>query len=76
MSHFPDFTQLAYEAFSFPELPATGTVSPADPPVQTDEQIPVKGLFTAEDLPPVASLDTPVWRPGLMGPTVKLQQRL
>jgi len=66
MNATPDFTRLDYNAFSFPDAPA-----PVDdaPPLSTYEQIPVKGLFTAADLPPVEMLDTlPGFAPFLRGP--------
>ncbi len=59
----PDFTKLAYDAFVF--APATAAVSEAPATAedwQTYEQIPVKPVFTAADLPPAAVLDT---MPGL-----------
>ena len=69
MSNSPDFTKLAYDAFSFPNPPPTGAVPPTVPPLITYEQIPVKGLFTAADLPPTVSLDTvPGLAPFTRGP--------
>ncbi len=69
MSNSPDFTKLAYDAFLFPNPPQTGTVPPTVPPLVTYEQIPVKGLFTAADLPPSESLDTvPGLAPFTRGP--------
>ncbi|HYD83511.1 MAG TPA: methylmalonyl-CoA mutase family protein, partial [Opitutus sp.] len=60
MKDVPDFTKLAYDAFSFgnakPAAVADATSS------QTYEQIPVKPVFTADDLPPQGELDT---MPGL-----------
>ena len=69
MSHTPDFTKLPYESFSFPAPPESDAVPAAVPPVQTYEQIPVKGLFTAADLPTDGSLDTvPGLAPFTRGP--------
>jgi len=69
MSHTPDFTKLAYESFSFPVTPDAGAAPATVPPVQTYEQIPVKGLFTADDLPTDGSLDTvPGLAPFTRGP--------
>jgi methylmalonyl-CoA mutase len=60
MKKTPDFTQLAYDSFSFSDGKG-GT--PADAPASlTYEQIPVKPVFTAADLPPTSELDT---MPGL-----------
>ncbi|MBI5767134.1 MAG: methylmalonyl-CoA mutase [Verrucomicrobia bacterium] len=60
MNHAPDFTQLAYDSFVFP---GTKPASAGDASVwQTYEQIPVKPVFTAADLPPAEALDT---MPGL-----------
>ena len=59
----PDFTKLAYDSFTFP--PANANVSAAaasSDDWQTYEQIPVKPVFTAADLPAEAVLDT---MPGL-----------
>jgi methylmalonyl-CoA mutase len=60
MNNLPDFTQLAYDAFSFPHSPAGP--APAAPAWQTYEQIAVNPVLTSADLPPVAELDT---MPGL-----------
>ena len=69
MSATPDFTQLPYESFSFPAPPDSPAAPPPEPPVQTDEQIPVKGLYTAADLPTDGSLDTvPGLAPFTRGP--------
>ena len=69
MSATPDFTQLPYESFSFPASPDSPAAPPPEPPVQTDEQIPVKGLYTAADLPTDGSLDTvPGLAPFTRGP--------
>ncbi|HVU32391.1 MAG TPA: methylmalonyl-CoA mutase [Opitutaceae bacterium] len=59
MKNAPDFTQLTYDSFAFaaaPSAPPDGT------PLGTYEQIPVKPVFTAADLPPADVLDT---MPGL-----------
>jgi len=59
----PDFTKLAYDSFAF--APAKSSVPPAAAQAAhwlTYEQIPVKPVFTADDLPPSAVLDT---MPGL-----------
>ncbi len=69
MSHTPDFTKLAYGSFSFPVTPDSGAVPAAVPPVETYEQIPVKGLFTEADLPTDGALDTvPGLAPFTRGP--------
>ncbi len=69
MSNTPDFTKLPYESFSFPAAPDSGAAAATVPPVQTYEQIPVKGLFTADDLPTDGSLDTvPGLAPFTRGP--------
>src|SRR4051794_32442911 len=61
MKNSPDFTTLAYDSFSFAE--ANNHVRASDTAAwQTYEQIPVKPVFTAADLPPDAALDT---MPGL-----------
>ncbi len=60
MKDSPDFTQLAYDAFTFDD--AAGVATAHAPAEQTYEQIPVKPVFTAADLPPVEELDT---MPGL-----------
>ncbi|HEY0945844.1 MAG TPA: methylmalonyl-CoA mutase [Opitutaceae bacterium] len=63
----PDFTALAYDAFPFP--PATNAPKAEAPPVQTDEQIPVKAVYTAADLPATDVLDTmPGFAPFTRGP--------
>ncbi len=60
MKDSPDFTQLAYDAFVFN---GSGNGAPVNAPAeQTYEQIPVKPVFTAKDLPPTGELDT---MPGL-----------
>ena len=69
MSRTPDFSQLPYDSFSFPAPPDSAGAPPPEPPVQTDERIPVKGLFTAADRPNDASLDTvPGLAPFTRGP--------
>ena len=69
MSRTPDFSQLPYDSFSFPPPPASAGAPPPEPPVQTNERIPVKGLFTAADRPNDASLDTvPGLAPFTRGP--------
>ena len=69
MSHTPDFTQLPYESFSFPAPSDSDAAPAAVSPVQTYEKIPVKGLFTAADLPTDGSLDTvPGLAPFTRGP--------
>jgi len=60
MKNAPDFTKLAYDAFTFAE--AKTAPAPDAPPWQTYEQIAVKPVFTADDLPPASELDT---MPGL-----------
>ncbi|HVU24846.1 MAG TPA: methylmalonyl-CoA mutase [Opitutus sp.] len=60
MKDTTDFSRLGYDGFGFegdgPVIPTGGPVHP------TYEQIPVKSLFTADDLPPAEELDT---MPGL-----------
>ncbi len=60
MKPAPDFTKIAYDSFQFPEGKNGSGNEPA--PWQTYEQIPVKPVFTADDLPAQAALDT---MPGL-----------
>ncbi|MEO6006360.1 MAG: methylmalonyl-CoA mutase [Opitutus sp.] len=60
MNNRPDFSQLAYDGFSFAPTQVAGV--PAVAPWETYEQIPVKRVFTAADLPPHDELDT---MPGL-----------
>ncbi len=60
MKDSPDFTKLAYDAFSFAN--ALRPARPSAAPWQTYEQIPVKPVFTAGDLPARQELDT---MPGL-----------
>ena len=52
----PDFTKLNYDSFTF----ASGRVAPAKDVAdwQTYEQIPVKPVYTASDLPPASTIDT------------------
>jgi methylmalonyl-CoA mutase len=61
MNPLPDFTQLAYDSFTFAGARAAAA-GPAPAVWQTYEQIPVPPVFTAADLPPAAVLDT---MPGL-----------
>ena len=56
----PDFTQLAYDAFSFSGAEPQPVAPTA--PWQTYEQIPVKPVLTSDDLPADEELDT---MPGL-----------
>ncbi|MBI5380939.1 MAG: methylmalonyl-CoA mutase [Opitutae bacterium] len=68
MSNVPDFTQLNYDAFQFPAA-AAAPKSGASADVLTYEQIPVKPVFTAADLPPAEALDTvPGFAPFVRGP--------
>ena len=63
MKPTPDFSQLAYDSFSFAAAPAQPAAPVPESAVwQTYEQIPVPPVFTAADLPPPAELDT---MPGL-----------
>ena len=62
MNRPPDFTQLAYDSFAFNGAPRGGSSVAPGTPWQTYEQIPVPPVFTADDLPPAAVLDT---MPGL-----------
>lgn len=67
MKDTPDFTKLAYDAFTFDG--AGGAANGNAPAVQTDERIPVKPVFTAKDLPPTEELDTmPGMAPFTRGP--------
>ena len=52
----PDFTKLNYDSFTF----AGGRVAPSKDAAdwQTYEQIPVKPVYTASDLPPASTIDT------------------
>jgi len=65
MSNVPDFSQLSYDSFQF-----TGQAPVVkDEPVLSYEQIPVKSVYTAADLPPVEQLDTmPGFAPFVRGP--------
>ena len=51
----PDFTNLAYDAFQFP---AAKAAAPAATVEETDERIPIKGVYTAADLAQCATLDS------------------
>ena len=67
MKDAPDFTKLAYDAFSF--AGAKPASAPATPAWQTYEQIPVKPAYTAADLPAAPTLDTmPGMTPFTRGP--------
>ncbi len=69
MIRSPDFTQLGYDAFSFPAAPDSAPKPAGPAPIQTYEKIPVKGLFTPDDLPTDGSLDTvPGLAPFTRGP--------
>jgi methylmalonyl-CoA mutase len=71
MNYAPDFSQLGYDSFVFaqPDTTPAPTGSPAASVWQTYEQIPVKPVFTADDLPPAAALDTmPGFAPFTRGP--------
>jgi methylmalonyl-CoA mutase len=63
----PDFSTLAYDAISVPSAPtATGAIPVVG---ETDEQIPVKAVYTSADLPAAATLDTmPGFAPFTRGP--------
>ena len=65
MSNVPDFSQLSYDSFQFAgQAPVV-----KDEPVLSYEQIPVKSVYTAADLPPVEQLDTmPGFAPFVRGP--------
>ena len=56
MNNAPDFTKLAYDAFNF--AGAKPAAAPATPAWQTYEQIPVKPVYTAADLPAANEIDT------------------
>ena len=65
MSNVPDFSQLSYDSFQF----AGKAPVVKDEPVLSYEQIPVKSVYTAADLPPVEQLDTmPGFAPFVRGP--------
>ncbi len=67
MSTLPDFTRLGYDDVRF-DRDGTPAHAPAAP-LMTYEQIPVKPLFTAADLPPPERLDTmPGIAPFVRGP--------
>jgi methylmalonyl-CoA mutase len=71
MNYAPDFTQLGYDSFVFsPAENAPLRAADAAASVwQTYEQIPVKPVFTAADLPPASALDTmPGFAPFTRGP--------
>ncbi|HWA87158.1 MAG TPA: methylmalonyl-CoA mutase [Opitutus sp.] len=60
MKNMTDFSRLGYDSFAFGgDGPAGGAAGPVQ---ATYEQIPIKALFTAEDLPAAPELDT---MPGL-----------
>jgi methylmalonyl-CoA mutase len=60
MKNAPDFTKLAYDGFTFPAGKAAAAAN--KPAGQTYEQIPIKPVYTAADLPAATELDT---APGL-----------
>ncbi|MFA5262865.1 MAG: methylmalonyl-CoA mutase [Opitutaceae bacterium] len=63
----PDFTQLNYDAFKFSPAKTAPKAFAAD--WMTYEQIPVKPLYTAADLPPASTIDTvPCLAPFTRGP--------
>jgi len=63
----PDFTKLNYDAFKFSSAKAGAKAPHAD--WMTYEQIPVKPLYTAADLPPASTIDTvPGLAPFTRGP--------
>lgn len=67
MKDLPDFTQLAYDAFSFPDV--ANPLDRAEPIEMTGEEIPLRSVFTAADLPPAEELDTmPGFAPFTRGP--------
>ena len=69
MSQLPDFTQLGYDSFPFAEAKAAPKRPVGVTDWQTGEQIPVKPVYTARDLPPAGQLDTmPGFAPFLRGP--------
>src|SRR6185369_17131607 len=55
MKNTPDFTRRNYDDFTFS---AAAPTPAGGPNFQTYEQIPVKPVFTAADLPPIGELDT------------------
>jgi methylmalonyl-CoA mutase len=68
MNRKPDFTKLAYDDFRFARSDADATRT-TEGGSDTYEQIAVKPLFTAEDLPPAEVLDTlPGFAPFTRGP--------
>ena len=69
MSNVPDFSQLSYDSFQFEgKAPVV-----KDEPVLSYEQIPVKSVYTAADLPPVEQLDTmPGFAPFVRGPSATM----
>jgi methylmalonyl-CoA mutase len=63
----PNFASLAYDAIPLPTAPAAG--GPVPTVGETDEQIPIKAVYGAGDLPPAAALDTmPGFAPFTRGP--------
>jgi methylmalonyl-CoA mutase len=63
----PDFTQLNYDSFSF--TPKAASKSKPAEDWMTYEQIPVKPVYTAADLPPASTIDTvPGHSPFTRGP--------
>jgi len=62
----PDFTNLAFDAFQFPAVPAA---VPASTVEETDERIPIKAVYTEADLAGCATLDSmPGFAPFTRGP--------
>jgi methylmalonyl-CoA mutase len=67
MSTFPNFGQLNYDGFEFPAEAEAKMIAAVA--LATGEGIPIKPLFTAQDLPPAAWLDSmPGFPPYVRGP--------
>src|SRR5690606_6142059 len=63
----PDFSSLAYDSIPLPA--GTPRAAGGTPVEETDEQIPIKSVYTPGDLPPAAALDTmPGFAPFTRGP--------
>jgi methylmalonyl-CoA mutase len=67
MKAAPDFTTLDYDAFTFSRPPSAARAAAVA--AQTDEQIPIKGVYTADDLRGCETLDSvPGFSPFTRGP--------
>ncbi len=67
MKAAPDFTTLDFDAFTFKS--AGDAIRSSEPVAQTDEQIPIKAVYTADDLRGCETLDSvPGFAPFTRGP--------